>query len=1017
MKKTFLVVLSLLLVNMALAQIKVTGKVTSSDDGSPIPFATVQVKGVKGVGATTDADGKYVFEKVSKDAILVFSYIGYTTIEVPVNNRSVVDVIIKPDALNLEEVMVVAYGTAKKSTFTGSASTVKADAIKDVPTASFENALIGNIPGLQMTPGSGQAGSTVNIRIRGTGSMSASNEPLYVIDGVPVVSGDATQLAYVSNNAMNSINPNDIESITVLKDAAASSLYGSRAANGVIMITTKSGKKGKMQMNFKLNYGITPTFAFNNNEKASPADQRMLRYETFYNLKIVEGKTPAEADAYAAGQLASNLPVDPRGTYDWEKALFRAATFNSYEVSVNGGNDNTKYYSSINYTKEEGRSKQNDLNRWSGRINVNQKISDNVDLISNISFSSVTKKGFNDSYSNGANYFLMERNLLFNDWFPTALDGSPVTTRYRSYGYNVLYFDQFREMISTINKTSLNETLNIKFNDNLTGKAVFSYDETRVDDHDWRSAEHYEGSSKSGYVTEYRTKIKKIISSNTLNYNRTFSEKHNLGLLLGVEAEMNKTDNAWIQGSNLPSGMKTVGSAGKKDGSASFYESRVLSFISRAEYNYDNKYYLSGSYRKDGSSRFAPDTRWGDFWSVSGSWRIKGEKFMSDINWLSNLRLKASYGVNGTWPDDPYGYMSLFAYGQNYNTKPGGVVSTVADAELKWETNYTANFGIESSFLDNRLTFNVDYFNRKSTNLLQNVPISSVTGFTSIKTNVGEISNKGFEFEVRGDVIRDKEVRWTLGMNLSTIKSEVTSLYGGNDIIWYDPTGNDSQAKFVYRVGNSPKSFYGKEWAGVDPENGNAMWYTNNTTTTPYKQWNGRPVTTNSSLANDVITGCVDPDFFGGITSNLTWKGISLDLNFVYSVGGDAYNSMERYMNDDGYFSWRTMGVQALDRWQKPGDLASNPRRIYDTGFIAYQSRWQYVNNYLRLKTLTLAYNLPQNLLKKYKVSNVRVYFSGMNLWTMASQNNFDPEVSTYGVNSWEMPLGKTYTFGLEISL
>lgn len=1014
-RNTLLFVLSILMTNVLLAQISITGKITSADDGSTIPFANIQVKGDKTKGTVADAEGKFKLDNISSNGILTISYIGYSPKEVPVNNQTVINVTLEKDILNLDEVMVVAYGTAKKSTFTGSASTVNADAIKDIPSTSFENALAGNVPGLQLSRGTGQVGSSVSIRIRGTGSMNASNEPLYVIDGVPVVSGDVSQLSMVSSNALGSINPNDIQSITVLKDAAASALYGSRAANGVVVITTKSGRRGKMNITLRNDLGFTPDFAYNNNEKASPEEQRELRFETYYNGKINEGKTDAEARAYAENLINLNLPVDPRGVYDWEDALFRSGVYRNHDLSVSGGNEKSTYFSSISYSKEEGRVRANGLERFSGRLNVTNKLNEWLSLGTNVSFSSVKKTGFNDTYNNGDNYFLLERNLVFQDWFPTKQDGSPVTNRFLSYGYNVLYYDKLREMTSVHNKVSLNESLKIDIAKGLNFKSIFAYTESRIDDHSWRSAEHYGGTSKNGTVDRYNTTRLSMISSNTLNYNQIFNSVHNLSLLAGFEAEKTRNDFTWAGGSDLPSGMKTVSAAGKKDAGASYTGSNLLSYFTFGEYNYDNRYYVSASLRRDGSSRLGADTRWGNFGSVAASWRLKEEAFLKEVDWLSNLRLKFSYGINGTLPSSFYGHMPLYNYGQNYNSKPGGFVSSVADPSLTWETSYTYNLGMEAGFMNNRLFVGVEYYNRDSRNLLQDVPISTVTGFSNILTNVGVMNNQGIEIEVKGEIIRKKDVTWTLGANASTLNSKITKLYGGMDIIWFDPTGGDAMAKFIYREGESPKSFWGKEWAGVDPENGKPMWYTNNTTATPYKKWNDRDVTTNSSAASDVIIGGADPKLFGGINSNLTWKGFNLDLHFIYSLGGDIYNAMGRYMNDDGYFSWRTLGKDALDRWQKPGDVAPNPKRIYDEGFIGYQSRWLYRNDFLRLKSITFGYSLPKEVISKASLSNVRIYFAGLNIFTVGSQNIVDPEVNPYGVTSWQMPLGKTYSFGLEI--
>lgn len=1019
MKKSILILLSLLLASVAIAQTTVTGRITSSDDGTPIPFATLQIKGVKGLGSTTDSDGKYSLSGLPKDAVIIVSYIGYATQEIAVAGRSVIDIVLKPDALNLDEVMVVAYGVAKKGTYTGAASLVKADAIKDIPKTSFEGALSGRVAGLQITPGSGQAGSTQNIRIRGTGSMNASNEPLYVIDGVPVVSGDITQLAYVSNNVLSTLNPSDIESITVLKDAAASSLYGSRAANGIIMITTKRGKEGRMALTFKANMAFTPSFATENFEIASAEQQEILMYDKYYNEYMDSGKTHAQADAYAAGKVKTVIPRDPRGFYDWEKALFRTAVFQSYDLSVNGGSDKSSYYASLSYTDEQGRNRNNGLSRFSGRLNINQKIGKIVELASNISISNVDKSGFNDSRSTGANYFMASRNLLFPHWWPTALDGTPVTSRYRSYAYNYLYYDKLRENTSNTTKVSAVETLLLKLTDDLNVKSVFSYDETRVDDYSYYSPLHYSGSNKGGIIDTYSTKILRLISSTTVNYAKTFAEKHNVTLLAGFEGEKNKTDFIRASGSNLPNTTaRTVQTAGTKDGTAYYWGDNMISILSRAEYNYDAKYYLSASLRRDASSRLSKEERWGQFWSVSGAWRINNEAFMSGVDWISNLRIRASYGSNGTLPIDKYGSMPLYSFGNNYNGNAGGVVSTSGNTALTWESSHNTSMALETGFFENRFGVNIEYFNRISKDLLQDVPTSQITGFSSTLANFGEMKNSGLEIEITGDIIRNGQLTWDAGLTASFIKSKVTKLYDGAQIVWYDPTGDDDRAKFVFREGESPKSFYGSEYAGVDRETGKPMWFLNNEGTAD-GQVDGRNITYNRSKASEVIIGCADPSVYGGFRTGLRWKDLSVNFNFSYSFGGQTYDATEKDNGDDGYYSSRTMSKYYFEnRWTPDHKDAIFPRIVYDqSSSQGFQSRKLHSGDYIRLKDLSVSYSIPKSFINKFKIQNARVFFSATNLWTWAAFKGYDPEVNVYGTRGWEMPVGKTINFGVEIGL
>lgn len=1045
MKKSILIVLALLLVNMAMAQMKVTGTITSSEDGSPIPYATVLVKGVRGAGAVTDLDGKYSIN-VQADAILQFSYIGFTTQEIPVNGRAVIDVVMSPDATRLDEVMVVAYGTATKGTFTGAASVVKNETIKDVPSLSFENALNGRVAGMQITTLSGQAGSTPSIRVRGIGSMNASNEPLYVVDGVPVVSGSAGQMSgyiYSTSNVMSTINPTDIESITVLKDAAASALYGSRAANGVIMITTKRGKQGKPVINFKASVGLTPSWATDNYEAASTEQQIEMYYENFWNAGVYyQNKTVAAASTEAIRQLNNRfnkhgyvfsapdntinsltITGDRAGQYyDWEKDLFRTAVYQTYDLSVSGATDMSNYYTSLSYTKEQGRIKINSFDRVTGRINMSQKVGKHVEFTTNVNVAKSNKKGYNDTRALGNNYFLQSRNLLWGMYWPTNyLTGEPYTLRYGSYAYNPLYYDKEWDNNASTLRISANEAITLKILPELTVKSILSFDNSQTMDHLYFSPIHFSGASAKGVVREMTTNVNKLVSSSTINYNKTFNKKHTVGLLAGWEAEKNHVDYQRAEGSDLPTGaLQTVATAGVLTATAYNWGNTMMSMLSRAEYNYDNKYYVSGSFRRDGSSRLGPAVRWGNFWSVAGSWRIDREEFMKNVDVISSLRLRGSYGVNGTLPSSNFGWRSLATYGNKYMEQPGGGVSTIADANLSWETSYTSNLALEFGLLDQRITGTVEVFNRDSKDLLQDVPISRVTGFSSTLKNIGEINNKGIEIELNGEIIKGKEVTWNAGFTASHVTSKVTKLYGGQNIIWYEPTGGDSRIKFMYKEGESTLAVYGREWAGVDRETGKNVWYMNNENTTSQPTTvNGRPATFRYQDASEKILGDIHPKLFGGFNTDLSWKGLTLGLTFTYKLGGYTYDAAGRDVMDDGYYWERIMSQYQYDnRWTPENKDAILPQRVaVDFEDVNQKSsRHMHKADYLRLKTLTIGYNIPKHILSKVSISSARVYFNGMNLWTLAAHKVYDPEVNEYGSRGWETPIGKTYTFGVEFS-
>lgn len=1053
-KKSLLILFGFLFFAMvSYAQKTIKGKVTDASDGKPIAGVSVIVKGVNGAGTSTNPDGSYTLTAPVSATTLLFSYLGFSPKEVSIGASNEINVNLTEDSQTLEGVMIVAYGTAKKDSYTGSAVSLKPN--KDLPVASFEGALAGRVAGVQISSSSGQAGATSNIRIRGIGSMNASNEPLYVIDGVPVVSGNAGQMSdytYATNNIMSTINPADIESLTILKDAAASSLYGSRAANGVVIITTKRGKTGKPTINFKSSIGLTPSWATDNYETAGIQEQTNMLYRIFHDVRTSAQQSEAAGNTYALTQLNTRFNkhgykfttagtglgenviisgmtdglVNREGTYfDWEDALFRTATYQTNDLSVSGGDDNTTYYSSLSYTKDESRVKINEFDRISGRFNLNQKVGKYVEFFTNVNFARSGQTGFNDTRNTGSNYFLQSRNLLWPFYWPTDYKtGAPFTARFGSLAQNNIYYDNEWENSSVTKRITANETLTVKFLPELNLKSVFSYDNSQISDHIYYSANHFNGSVTKGSVSEMTTNTNKWVSSTTLNFNKQFG-LHNIGLLAGFEAEENKTEFQRATGTDLPSSaLHTVATAGVLSASAYDWGNSIVSGLSRAEYNYNEKYYLSGSFRRDGSSRLGPETRWGNFYSVAGAWKINSEDFMKDVTYLSNLRLRASYGVNGTLPSANFGWRTLTSYGSKYMSQAGGGISTIADPNLTWETSYSSNIALEFGLFNNRITGTIEYFNRDSKDLLQDVPVSMVTGFSSTLRNVGEINNRGFEFDLGGDIIRKDDFRWSASVNASFIKSKVTKLYSngttpaGQDIIWYDPTGGDARAQFIYREGQSTLSLYGYEWGGTDPKNGKNIWYMNNSTPGDFAH-NGRPATYSYSKASYTLLGNAMPDVYGGVNTDLTYKGITLALNFNYKIGGKLYDGAFKDAADDGYY-WERIRSQVYydNMWTPTNTSGSLPKLDGNdlTDPMQYSSRQMHDASFLRLKNVTLAYSLPKDLVRKIGSSNARVYFNGSNLLTFSKYKIADPEVNQYGTRGWETPFGKTYTFGIEFS-
>ncbi|MFD1770524.1 SusC/RagA family TonB-linked outer membrane protein [Sphingobacterium suaedae] len=1029
-------------------QTSVAGKITGAD-GSPISGVTITIKGTN-QGTSSNESGLFSIN-AHPNAVLVISAVGYTDQEISLAGRKTLHVTLQSDETSLDEVMVVAYGTAKKSTYTGSAKEIKASDINDQPNASFEKALTGRVAGLQVTTTSGQAGATPSLRIRGIGSISASNEPLYVIDGVPVISGQTSQLGdYIanSNNVMSTLNPNDIESITVLKDAAASSLYGSRAANGVVIISTKRGKTGAPKIDIKSSVALSPSWATDNYESASVQDQIDVLYSVLFDSRKAAGLSDEAANTWVLNRFNNNFGkhgyqfstsgttmweevkiagrtdgIDNReGKYfDWNDALFRTGVFNSNDIAVSGANEKTNYYSSLNYTSDKSRAILNNYSRVSGRVNLTQKIGKMLEFGSNINLARTKLVGMNDTRNTSTSYLFQTRNLLWPFYWPTDYKtGDPWTARYGSLAQNQLYYNNEWDNSSNISKISAIESITLRLLPELNLKTIFSYDETETKDHIYYSAKHYTGATDNGSVSEMSTNIQKLVSSTTANYTKNFG-RHNIGILAGFEAEKNTTDYIRATGKDLPnSTLPTVYTAGSLDATAYAWGNTMMSVLSRAEYNFSEKYFASASFRRDGSSRLSPDSRWGNFWSVSGAWTISQESFLKDISTIDHLRLKASYGVNGTLPTGDFEWRPLVGYGSKYMTLAGGGLSNSANPNLSWERNYTTNVALEFSLLESKLFGSVEYFNRDSKDLILGVPQSLITGFGSSTRNIGQINNKGIEIEIGSDLIKKENFKWTLSINGSHINSNVIALNEDEDIIWSDPTGGDARTRFIFREGQSTLAFFGLEWAGTDQTNGKNVWYVNAPDGAGGDfDFNGRAATYDYTKANRVIIGNGNPQFYGGINSDLTYRNFSLGLNLIYKIGGDLYDAASRDVADDGYYWERIRSQYFVDNTWSPSNTSGtlpmvSGRDLEDVNQIS--SRHLYDASFLRLKNIQLAYKIPSSITNRLKMGTARVYFNGANLLTVSKFKNADPEVNQYSSRGWEVPIAKTYTFGVDFS-
>lgn len=1002
-------------IHMQAQLLEIKGIVTSSDDQLPLIGATVSVKGATERGVVTDVDGSYILNIEPTDKILVISYVGMKTAEVRVSKNGVLNVALSSESLNLDEVVVTGYGNFSKSSFTGSANTLRADMLKNVPVLSVEQKLQGMTTGVNITSGSGQPGANQSIRIRGMGSFNASNEPLFVIDGVPVTSGSmgagtGADAAYMNNaktNVMSTLNPADIENITVIKDAAAASLYGSRAANGVILITTKKGAVGRTKVALRISGGFSGA-AVDFRPTLNGDQRREMIYEGLYNSAIDKGlESP---DAYAKANIDMYAEIPELGYTDWRNELLRTAHNQNYEVSASGGNERTTFYSSLGFNRQEGLVENSSLDRYSARLNVTQKVGSRGEIGGNMMFTQMNQE-MNEERGSNINPFLCVA--------VSATPSMPVRDASGNYvgSYAGTNVNPLRDIRTDYNRSRMTRIFStgyaaVDIVKGLKLKETLSYDYTVQKDSRYLNPLSGAGpkSGSDAQTSKGFTEYGKLLSSTSINFTRTFAARHHLDVLAAYELESYQSDKAMGEKAKLPSDvlLEPDNAAVLKSFASSTQAYRMISYLSRLNYDYDDRYYIAGSYRRDGSSRLAPESRWGDFWSVSGMWHLSNESFMKAVKpVLNDVKIRASYGVNGNQPGAFYGYMGLYSYGQNYMGSAGSYESAQANPGLKWEKNYNLNLGLDLAFI-NRIFVTLEYYNRDTKDLLYNRPISATTGFLNYLANIGQLNNKGVEFELRTINFASPDFNWTSVLNLTHNRNKIVRLDG-------DMKQSIEGSWFIHKVGLPYNSFYVKEFAGVDPQTGKALYYLN--TQDELGNYN-KEKTDDASKAQAIPYKSADPKIAGGFTNILSYKWFDLGLTFTYSLGGYSFNKTGTLIETDGSKEKSyNLPVYALDRWQKPGDITDVPRFVLEQGAGPQNSsRYIHSTDHIRLKNLTLGFTLPGQWTQKALIENARIYFSGSNLLTWAKWKQYDPEVPVNGEVFCEAPAMRTFNFGVEIT-
>lgn len=1022
---------------------KITGSI-KDNNGDPVIGASIQVKNT-GIGTITDYNGQFSLNNVPENGILIISYIGYDTEEIPVNKKKNLQIVMKENTKQLEEIVVVAYGTAKKSSFTGSAEVVKQDRIEKRVVADVSKALEGTVAGVQSTSGSGQPGSGASMVIRGFGSISASNTPLYVVDGVPF------------DGALNTINPNDIESVTVLKDASAGALYGSRGANGVVMITTKRGERddNQISINLKANWGISSR-AIPKYETVNEAEYLELAFEAYKNeLIYTEGIDPLLAGTQAIevmkgmakGVLGYNEEYNPfnmplqelinpitgkinptaqlKYHEDWKDELSNHNPLRQeYQLSVTGGNKKTQYMISMGYLDEVGLLQTTEFERYTGRVNIDTQAKNWF------------KTGFNASFAQtSTNYNSASGSVISNLWYTSQImapiypvyehntDGSLKTD---ANGNKIYDYGKNRIALANSNAIALlHEDKENNTRDNLSARTYIQLstndDEYGIfkgfslmanlgldyfNTHEMSYSNPYTGNAATtaGSLTKAVQRQLSYTFNQLLTYQRNI-RSHSLDVMIGHEYYELKQQFLGAQKTGFPfGGLYELSAAATLSGASSQTDKYAIeSFLSRVNYNFAQKYYFSASFRTDGSSRFHKDSRWGKFWSLGTSWRISEESFMKKYDWVNNLTLKASFGSQGNDNiGSYYAYQSLYNMGLSNGSLNGAGINSLENKDLKWEKNENLNIGIEAR-LFNRLSLTAEFFNKHTKDLLLNMPKATSSGFDAYPANIGSMRNMGLDITATVDILKNSDLKWTLIAMGSHIRNKILKLADKPEII----SGSN-----IFKEGETVNSFYLPISAGVDPLTGNQLyWVDHDKNSNIVSKYKTDDVTLTANSRE--IVGNRIPDLYGSITNDFSYKGIDFSILTTYSIGGEMLDGVYGSMMNVGYkgYVWHK---NALRRWQQPGDITDIPKIMWDQQLRVTDK--DLINaSYFAIKNITLGYTFPKDWLTKIKMDNIRVYATANNLALFSHLKGMDPQYNFTGTVGYTYTPSRTYSIGIDI--
>lgn len=1027
----------------ALAQDRtVSGKVTD-EQGTPLTGVNVLLEGTN-IGTITDIDGNYSISVSGENDVLIFSFIGFNTIKQEVGSRSVIDINLSEDVETLAEVVVVGYGTQIKQDITGNIAQIDGDAIENIPVPSFEQAIQGRAAGVFISSQNGKVGQGINLRIRGASSITAGNEPLYVIDGIPVTSESQSSTA-AATNPLADLNFNDIESIEILKDASAAAIYGSRASNGVVLITTKSGKSGKTRINFNAQYGVSrPT---RTRDFLNASEYVEIFREAAYNNDVADGFDPINnPDDYPGSWLEymegtfdylsghrdwrEEIQNDPNwaGT-DWQEEAFQDARINNYDLSLSGGSDDTRYYISGSYSDQDGILVGNNFERISGRMNLDHNINRKLSFGLNIGISKSTNNRVTDDNLFSTPLQLIAQSPLtpvrdlegnlYDDALNPAMFYYPATVEQANSSF-----------VTTVYRNLMNGSVNYDISDNLSITGEYGFDLlTQYEDRYQNSRTQTGRGDVNGYGQSRWVRVFNNTSKIYATWNKAIND-HNIDFVAGMEYQKSTRDQTNVEAQGFPlDELRTIASAAEVvAGSGTLNEFSFLSYFGRVNYKFQNKYLLSVSGRADASSRFGENNRYGFFPAGSVGWIVSEEGFLSGASSLSFLKLRASYGLTGNAAIGNYEWYGLFSP-VNYNAISGLAPSQIPNPDLSWEKTAQLDIGLDFGLFNDKLSGEIDYYQKNTTGLLLNVPVPGTSGFLSQLQNIGELKNQGVEVVINYTLANRSGFKWTTSANFAYNINEVTQLDGNQDIIG----AGSSRWLNTVQVGEQIGVFYGAEFAGADPANGDAIWFLNRDPSETeladgdafqVEHLGDRYVTNNFNLAERRVLGNPTPDKIFGWSNTFTYKNFDLNVLFQGVAGNQIFNGGGTFMSANARFEDNQTRDQ-LNRWQEPGDITDVPQaRLYANNGAQASSRYLSPGDYVRLKNITLGYNLPATMLNN-TFTTARIYVSAQNLLTFTEYDGWDPEVNTdyrasnisLGNDFYAAPQPKTIIVGVKLGL